>query len=344
MAKKAKTAARIKSRSRSVPVVDTHTHIIIPDVWAMTKKHSLPARTGAGSDNLSATAIGQDKTMLRMTDAKTRIKDMDRMGIDMQVISPSLVHQESYWASPKKGLEIDQLSNQRMAEYVGAYPDRFAGIGSVPLQDGKLAAKELDRLVNKLGLRGVGISTQVGKLELGDKSLWPFWRKAEKLGVPVFIHPAGNDDIRMHRFGFAFTLAQPWEEAMAMASLVYDGIMDKFPKVKIQIAHGGGYLPYYSGRLDNGYAQMRKRGQTTNLKHKFSGYLKKFYYDSVIFDVDMLEFLTAKIPASRVMMGTDYPFGETRPIQFVQKSKKISRADKDAILGGTAAKMFRLGT
>jgi len=88
---------------------------------------------------------------------------------------------------------------------------------------------------------------------------------------------------------------------------------------------------------------MRARGQATKLKHKFSGYLKKFYYDSVIFDVDMLEFLTAKVPASRVLMGTDYPFGETRPIQFVRKSKKLSRADKDAILGGTAAKLFGIG-
>ena len=343
MAQKAKAAASIKSRSSSSPVIDTHTHIIIPDVWALTKNHSLPARTGAGSENLSATSIGRDLTFLRMTDAKTRSRDMDRMGIDMQVLSPSLVHQLSYWASPKKGLKIDQLSNQRMAEYVAAHPHRLAGIGSVPLQDGKLAAKELDRLVNKLGLKGVEISTGVGKLELGDKSLWPFWRKAEKLGVPVFIHPAGNDDRRMHRYGFAFTLAQPWEEAMAMASLVYDGVIDKFPKLKILIAHGGGYLPYYSGRLDNGYRQMRARGQATKLKHKFSGYLKKFYYDSVIFDVDMLEFLTAKVPASRVLMGTDYPFGETRPSQFVRKSKKLSRADTDAILGGTAAKLFGIG-
>jgi aminocarboxymuconate-semialdehyde decarboxylase len=171
-------------------------------------------------------------------------------------------------------------------------------------------------------LRGVQISTVVRGNELGDKTFYPFWHKAEQLNVPVFVHPAGNSDPRLKKFGLAFTVGQPYEEALAISSLIYEGIMDKFPKLKLLIAHGGGYLPYYAGRQDNAYHSGRDGG---TLKRSFNSYIRKFYYETVVFNPDMLDFLATKVSAKNIVLGTDYPFGEENPISFIRKKNIIRR-------------------
>ena len=134
-------------------------------------------------------------------------------------------------------------------------------------------------------------------------------------------------------------VGQPYEEALAMSSLVYEGVMDKFPKLKILIAHGGGYLPYYAGRQDNAYRAGRDGG---TLKGSFSSYIRKFHYETVIFNPDMLDYLSTKVSSKNIVMGTDFPFGETSPISFIRKSKKLSSAQQDAILGKNAARLLKL--
>jgi aminocarboxymuconate-semialdehyde decarboxylase len=271
-----------------------------------------------------------------MTDPALRLKEMDQMGIDIQVISPSILQQCTYFADPQQALAMERMGNDRVAEAVAQHPDRLVGLGSVPLQDANLAAQELERCVRDLKLKGVIIGSLVNDIELGDARLRPFWAKAEALGATVFIHPAGSPDPRMQPHRLLITLGQPLEEAFCMLSLIYEGIMDAYPKLKILVAHGGGFVPFYAGRFDNAC----RNGNHPNLKGDISSYLPRFYYDTVIFNPDMLEYLATKVPTSRLMLATDYPFAEKKPVEYVRSARKISRKDQDAILGANAAKLM----
>jgi aminocarboxymuconate-semialdehyde decarboxylase len=319
--------------------VDCHAHIVVPEVFEITARHGLHARLGLTGRTSLGPARESRITMARMVGTKERLADMDRMGIDIQVISPSIVHQSTYWADGARALEIDRMTNDGTAEMVASHPDRLVGLGLVPLHDPARAVREMTRCVTRLGLRGVAVSTVVNGLEIGDRKFRPFWRAAEKLDCPVFIHPAGNADKRLQRFGLSFNLGQPYEEALAMSSLVYEGIMDRFPKLKPMIVHGGGFLPYYAGRHDSA---SRTGRDNARLKGDFSGYFRRFYYDTVLFNPDMLEVLATKTPTGHIMMGTDWPFGERRPIEYVRRARKISRAAQDAIIGRNAARLFKI--
>jgi len=335
----ARRAAPAKGRAKRPLIVDCHAHIVVPETFKITAEHGLHARLGMKGRASVGSPRETEIVMAKMTGTTERLADMDRMGVDMQVIAPSLVHQLTYWADGERALEIDRMTNDATAEMVAKHPDRLIGIGIVPLHDPARAVREMTRCVKQLGLRGVTISTVVNGLELGDKTFLPFWRAAEKLNCPVIIHPAGNSDPRLQKFALSFKVGQPFEEALAMSSLVYEGIMDRFPKVKIMVVHGGGFLPYYAGRQD---AASRDKRDGIKLSGDFSSYIRKFYYDTVLFNPDMLEFLTTKTANRHILMGTDYPFGERDPIAFVRRAKKISKADQDKILGQNAAALFNI--
>jgi aminocarboxymuconate-semialdehyde decarboxylase len=257
----------------------------------------------------------------------------------MQVVSPSIMQQCSYAFEPQEALELDRRSNERVAEMVAQHKDRLIGLGSLPLHDAALSAAELERCVRDLGLRGVIVSSHINGIELGDARLRPFWAKAEELGAVIFIHPAGSTEQRMLRNRLMITVGQPLEEAYALSSLIYEGVMDQFPKLKILVAHGGGYLPFYTGRHDNEY----RYGRAPQLKGDFSSYLPRFFYDTVLFNPDMLEFLVTKVPSSHVMLASDYPFAEKKPVEYVRRAKKIGKKEQDAILGANAARLFGIG-
>jgi aminocarboxymuconate-semialdehyde decarboxylase len=318
-------------------VIDFHAHIAVTEILEKTFSHSQFARAIAKSKPGSE-GIDIPKPYLdRMSDMKIRFKKMDRMGIDIQVIRASILQQCTYWAKPEVALKMERQSNDFVAEAVAQHPDRLVGIGSVPLQDVKLAVNALERAFTKNGLKGVIIGSNVNRDELGHKKFKPFWRKAEKLGAAIFIHPTGSTDPRMRAHYQMITVGQPLEEAMAQGSLVYDGVMDDFPKLKVAIAHGGGYLPFYTGRHD----YVQRMGHTGGqLKGSFSSYLKRFNYETVFFNPDMLEYLAKKVPTKNIMMGTDYPFGEKNPVKFVRSAKNISNAVQDAIVGANAAKFL----
>ncbi|MEK9683855.1 MAG: amidohydrolase family protein [Rhodospirillaceae bacterium] len=325
-------------RRQSRPVViDFHSHIAVHEVLEVTFWKSEFAKSIA-TKSARKQKIGIPKPSLdRMSDMAIRFKEMDAMGIDIQVISPSILQQCTYWAEPTAALEMERRSNDYVAEAVSQKPDRLVGIGSVPLQDIRASVRELDRAISKLGLKGVIIGSNVNGIELGNKKLKPFWRKAEQLGAAIFIHPTGSTDPRMRAHYQLITVGQPLEEALAQGSLVYDGVMDEFPKLKVAIAHGGGYLPFYTGRHDH----VQRVGHIgEGLSGSFSDYLKRFNYETVLFNPDMLSFLASKVPTKNIMMGTDYPFGERNPVEFVRSAKNISRKDQDAILGANAAKFL----
>ena len=320
--------------SKKPVVIDFHAHSMTQEVFDATYDLSVLGQIRAQAGG--AVRPLPEKLLRRMINLDLRLADMDAMGVDIQVVSPNILHQCTYSVDPAEGLRLERLNNDYMAEMVARAPDRLIGIASVPLQDADLAIQELERAVLDLKLKGVVVASRVNEMELGDPALRPFWKRAEALQAPVFVHPAGNPDPRLRRHSLLISLGQPLEEAYAQTSLIYDGVLDDCPNLKIAFAHGGGFIPYYAGRFD----WIWRRGSTPQLKHDFSTYLKSFYYETVLFNIDVLEFLATKVDASRIMLGSDFPFGETHPVEFVMSSKVLSDEVKADILGANAAKFL----
>jgi len=329
----AETAPR-GPRRRPV-VIDFHAHIAHADVNAATYGLSVLGRLRASGEGSAIHAM-PDAHWKRMTDLPTRLADMDAMGVDIQVISPNILHNCTYALPAEEAYRVERIGNDHIAETVARKPDRLAGLGSVPLQSTELAIKEMERATQELGLKGLVIASRANETDLGDLTLRPFWRRAEALGVPIFIHPAGNPDPRLRKHSMLISLGQPLEEAYAQCSLIYDGVMDECPKLKIAFAHGGGFIPYYSGRFD----WMYWRGTTKHIKMDFSGYLRAFHYESVVFDPEVLERLSEKVNPGQIMLGTDYPFGEWKPVELIDNARRIPEAAREAMLGANAAKFL----
>jgi aminocarboxymuconate-semialdehyde decarboxylase len=316
-------------------VIDFHAHIANEEVNAATYGVSVLGKLRAAGTGSAIHAMPAEHWR-RMTDLPTRLADMDAMGVDIQVISPNILHNCSYALPADEAYRVERIGNDHIAETVAKRPDRLAGLGSVPLQSTELAIKEMERVTGELGLKGVVIASRVNETDLGDASLRPFWRRAEALGVPIFIHPAGNPDPRLRKHSMLISLGQPLEEAYAQCSLIYDGVMDECPKLKIAFAHGGGFIPYYSGRFD----WMYWRGTTKHTRSDFSTYLRAFHYESVVFDPEVLERLAEKVKPSQIMLGTDYPFGESKPVELIRNARRIPEAVREAMLGANAARFL----
>jgi aminocarboxymuconate-semialdehyde decarboxylase len=321
--------------------IDFHAHLMIPDMYAVTAAHSMFVKSNADPTmNAEARKVVRQREAFveqRMSDVTERIAHMDAMGVDMQVLSSSLVHQLTYWAAPQESLRLERLLNDRMAAVVAANPKRLIGLGGVPLAAPALAVAELTRCMRELGLAGVGISTTARDMELGDASLRPFWEKAEELGAVVYIHPAGNTGARFEKWYLWNSIGQAFEEAMAIASLMYEGILETFPKLKICISHGGGYMPYYMGRIARNYVD--KPATRVNMKKSPAEYLRMLYYDSCVYETEVLEALVKRVGADRVVLGSDYPVGEPKPIEFVEGCA-LTASDKEKIIGVNAAALF----
>ena len=325
-----------------------HTHVALPEVLEMARKVKVRG-TGPGKQNWIPAGSSREHdrqakaVAKKLVEPKARLEDMDAMGVDIQVISMNLPT-PAYWADGATGQRIARACNEGIAEFAAKAPDRFIGIGAVPLQDVNRSVRELKHAVNRLGLRGVTVPSNIRTRDLGEPRFRKFWAKAEELDVPVFIHPRGfTHDDRLRKYFLWNTVGQPLEEALVMASLVYEGVMDDYPDLKVVVAHGGGYLPYYPGRGDKAFDS---RPETrANIDRKPSDYLKRFYFDSVIFDRDMLRTLVKRAGDTHVMMGTDYPRGEieTDPVGFVSRTSGLSASSKERIMSGNAAKLFGIG-
>ena len=339
----ARTPKRSKASAKA-PVIDFHAHINMPEVQAWIRANAKGPRKPRPRVSPSSAAFQkrQDKVVQsRSTDMRARIRDMDKVGIDIQVISAHLTH-FCYWAPARKGLEVARIFNDRAAEIVAAHPDRFVALATVPLQAPKLAVAELSRAIG-LGHRGVQISSRTEDKELGDPAHEPFWEAAEASGLPVYIHPHGfTSPQRMGEYFLWNSIAQPLEEAMAMASIIYSGLLDRYPRLKIVMAHGGGFLPYYAGRVDRAY-DIRTETRA-NINRKPSAYMRKFYYDTCVYNADMVQFLASKVGVGHIVMGSDYPvfLKEPDPVAFVKKVRGLKAEDRRRITGGTAARLLKL--
>ena len=335
------------STKRKPFVIDLHAHIAIPEVAAFTAKaygtvdSSIPPDT---PEHLAAESRQWAAANARkMMSYEERLRDMDHQGVDMQVLTSMIIRSCTYWADPETGHKWDRLVNERIAEAVAKKPDRFVGLGSVPLQAPELAIKEMEYCIGPLGLRGIQISSHVYGMELGDARLDPFWAAAERLGVFIFMHPAGTIDKRYARHQLWNSIGQSIEEALGMASLWYEGTLDRFPNLKFCVAHGGGFLPFNAGRVDRNYEE--KAFTRVNMKKSPSEYMREhFYYDTCMYNPEMIQYLAGKVGPERILCGSDYPVGEEDPVGYINGVKGVSSAEKEAMLGGNAAKLLGLST
>ena len=340
------SAAVVKKRGKSLRV-DIHCHYLNGDVAARVGPPPPEADYLFKFSNEKTREVNAKQVRERgakLTDIELRLKDMDRMGIDVQAVSPA-PHQTYYWTDAGMGQELARAVNERLAEIAAQHPARFVPMGTVPLQDVSLAVSELEHCVNTLGMRGVEINPSVRGMDLTDErlSLERFFAKAEALGIVIFMHPIGfTHGERLSNHYFNNVIGNPLETTVAASHLIFDGMLERHPKLKIVLPHAGGFLAHYWARMDHAWrARADCRGRITR---KPSSYLERFYFDTITFDRGMLAHLVERFGEDHVLLGTDYPYdmGMEQPVEFIGGMPKLSAQGKQAIMGGNAARLLKI--
>jgi len=271
-----------------------------------------------------------------------RIQECDSTSVDVQVLStiPVLF---SYWAKDDEGLTLSRFLNDHISEVVRKTPNRFIGLGTVPLQNPNMAIEEMDRIVNELKFPGIEIGSNVNNENLSDKEFHPIFEHAEKIGCSIFIHPwemMGQND--MQKYWLPWLVGMPAETSRAICSIIFGGILDKYPALKIAFAHGGGAFPFTIGRIDHGFHVRPDLCAVDNEKLP-SSYLKHFYVDSLVHNETALSFLINRLGENQIALGSDYPFplGEHHPGNLIE-GMELSDATKQRLLAGTALEWLGL--
>src|SRR5215813_4618615 len=325
--------------------IDIHSHVAIPQAAAYVKPHldmsTIALAHFATAETKALSQKQEEDIRARITGYDERLADLDAMGIDLQLVMPP--PNQCYYTVPLDvAVTASRMVNDGMAEYVSRKPDRFVAFGTVPMPDGQEAAKELERCIKTLKFKGVQILTNVAGKELSDPAFAPFWKKAEELKALVVIHPNGFTEAqRLSRFYFNNVIGNPLETTIALHYLIFDGVLERHPDLKILAVHGGGYLGAYSGRIDHAWG-ARADCQTT-LPQPPTSYLRKIYVDTVVFTPHQLQALVHDFGADHVIMGTDYPYdmADYDPVEHVM-SAGFDKKTTQAIVGGNAQRLLRL--
>ena len=331
----------------SSKTVDAHCHLHVQEaadiVQGLFDQLDVPAfrHSNAVTTNQNVQQI-KDRFM-DLTDVETRLKKMDSQGIDTQVLIPVPFQHYCNIKSNVAYKAIETINN-KISETANSRKDRFVALGHLPMQNGDLAALEMVRCVNELDIRGFQIITFQDGKELSHPSYDPIWDTATKLDVPIFLHPNGYPEgERLKNHYFINIIGNPMDTTVALHHLIFDGTMEKNPNLKIFVAHGGGYLPAYSARIDHAWG-ARPDCSGYNLKYKPSDYLKRMYFDTVVFSFDQLKYLIDKYGSDHIIMGTDYPYdmAEDDPIEHVIGTEGLTENDISLITGGNACKLFKI--
>jgi aminocarboxymuconate-semialdehyde decarboxylase len=324
--------------------IDIHSHVAIPQAAEFVKPHldpaTIPLINFAAPQTKAINARQDSDRRALMTGHEERLADLDAMGIDLQLVM--CPPPQCYYTVPLEiAVKAARIINDGVAAYVAARPDRFVALGTVPMPDGNEAARELERCITQLGFKGAQILTNVAGQELSDPAFAPFWKKAEELGAVVLIHPNGFTEARrFSRFYFNNVIGNPLETTIALHFLIFDGVLERHPDLKIIAVHGGGFLGGYPGRIDHAWgARGDARG---DLPKPPSSYLKKIYVDTVVFTPEQLTALVATFAIDRVLMGTDYPYdmAEYDPLQHLAATESLDAVSRAAIAGGNAKRLL----
>ena len=325
---------------------DIHCHVRSDKAAALVEGHEEVSRwfleTQASAESRAINRQNGERTRAQGNSAEQRIADMDHMGIDIQAISPA-PRQTYYGADPDLGLATARILNDEIAEMCGCYPDRFTGLGTVPFQAPELALAELDRLHKSLGFRGIEIMTHVAGEDLSEPRFRKIFARCEELGLLVFMHPDGFTEARRFKdHYFANVIGNPLDSTVAVHHLIFGGVLEDHPNLKIVVAHGGGYLPAYSGRID--HAASARPDCCERIHRMPTSYLKRVYFDALVYTPHQLEYLVEQYGADHILMGTDYPadMGEDDPIGMIEGTPGLDDVERRAILGRNAARLLNL--
>ncbi|GAB4372530.1 MAG: amidohydrolase family protein [Acidobacteriota bacterium] len=328
--------------------IDIHTHIL-PRDWP-----DLEARYGyPGFIRLEHHAPGRARMMqgarffreieANCWDPDVREQECDRFGIDVQVVCTVPV-MFSYWAKPEHTLDLARLLNDHIAELTAARPRRFVGLGTLPMQAPDLAIRELERCVRELGLPGVQIGSHVEQWDLDAPELFPVFEAAQDLGAAILVHPwemMGRKETP--RYWMPWLVGMPAETTRAICCMIFGGVLERLPRLRVMFAHGGGAFPYTLGRIEHGF-KVRPDLCAVNNDRPPSAYLDRIWTDSIVHDPDALRFLLARLGSERVALGSDYPFplGELEPGALIDSMDDLDEATKARLFSGTALEFLGL--
>jgi predicted TIM-barrel fold metal-dependent hydrolase len=318
---------------KRVKTIDVHAHCQFREAGALLGGGAALLADGRSFNEVATAAV---------IEIDKRLAAMDAQAVDMEVLSIN-----PFWYDRERDLagQIVKLQNEKLAELCASRPDRFAAFASLTLQAPDLAVQELEIAVRKLGLKGAAIGGAVNGEAFSDPKFHPVWAKAEELGVPLFIHPTGIPEFSKKLAGNGFltnAIGYPVETTIALSHLIFEGTFDRFPKLKVIAAHGGGFLPSYADRSDHACLVSPKScNPDIQLKKAPTEYLKQIYFDSLVFTPEAIRHLVAQVGPGQVVLGSDYPYPwQLQPVDHIFASESLSDDQKADILGLTAAKLL----
>ncbi len=317
----------VKVNGKRVKTIDVHCHCVIPESLQLLGQ-DVHNQRGPG-----ITEVGD-----------RRIREMDEQGIDVEVLS---INPHWYKAEKDLAVEVVRINNERLAEFCGTYPDRISAFASVSLQFPELAAEQLEHAVKKLGLKGPAVGASCAGDDFSHPRFQPFWKKCEDLDVLVFIHPQSTPELHKRLAGngwLANTIGNPLDTTICLSKFIFEGTMDKHPKLKLCSAHGGGFLPSYAPRSDNACRVGPDQcNPNIKLKKMPTEYLKDMYFDTLVFTSEALRHLAAQVGSNRLVIGTDHPIPwNPNPVDHILNAPDFTDEEKIAMLGGTAAKLLKM--
>lgn len=328
-------------------IIDIHNHFYPKNLFKELEKQKFSKKgLHVERDSLNRQIIVQKGTRVvtitePMTNVEIRLRDMEEAGMDMQALSLSIPGVD--FLDPQEGLEYAQISNESLAQVCHRYPNHFVGTASVPLKNNEMALQEVRRAVKELGMKGVCIGSNIDGVFIDDRRFWPFFSEVEKLQIPIFIHlmtPPGNE--AMNDYRLAPMIGYEMDICLAVARIVFSGLMEKYPKLKFIISHLGGAIPYLIGRIENcynAYPECREKISKNPLI-----YLREMYFDTVSFYEPALICAYAFTKADKLVMGSDYPhvIGDIKRAVSSINSLSIPEAEKKMILGENVKQLLKL--